>query len=31
MSLKGDASATLLLTRIAGKRRAILAERVQPM
>lgn len=30
MALKGDASATLVLTRIAGKRRAILAERVQP-
>lgn len=30
LGLKGDASATLLLTRIAGKRRAILAERLQP-
>jgi hypothetical protein len=31
MALRGDASATLVLTRIAGKRRAILAERVQPI
>ncbi|MDP3209893.1 MAG: SAM-dependent methyltransferase [Rhodoglobus sp.] len=28
LALKGDASATLILTRVAGKRRAILAERV---
>jgi SAM-dependent methyltransferase len=30
LGLKGEGSATLLLTRIAGKRRAILAERLQP-
>ncbi len=30
LGLKGEASATLVLTRIAGRRRAILAERLQP-
>ena len=30
LNLKGEASATLVLTRVAGKRRALLAERLQP-
>jgi hypothetical protein len=30
LALRGDASATLVLTRIAGRRRAILVERVEP-